>query len=349
MRWLFVVSMALSQAASPLPRVLVVGTAQGPVRAAFVEALRIQVVARAAVVEGRPLETTLLGERFEEAARLVETENAVLAVWIEEATGGDRPTRDFVVYAVGREPHRALVEVARVRADEAPDTDRALALKVGAFLDSILTAGDAAVDLARAFGKTAFPVDGGPPAVVPGASSAPGLRFVGEAGGLVAAAVPSAAVQGALGVAAGARFGRQARYGEAYAALRFFSDLDVVGPGGRVTVRDRLLLAGARVLFAGERPEARLAIGAFLEAGARFLDADGVSPGGGRGGAARTVLVVVPGAEARLGLGRAAALRLSAGLELDAVRQRFSIDDVPVYDMGRLRPTAALSLVLAAP
>jgi hypothetical protein len=34
--------------------------------------------------------------------------------------------------------HRALIEIARLRADEGPDIDRALALKVGAFVDTLL-------------------------------------------------------------------------------------------------------------------------------------------------------------------------------------------------------------------
>jgi hypothetical protein len=42
-------------------------------------------------------------------------------------------------------------------------------------------------------------------------------------------------------------------------------------------------------------------------------------------------------------------LRAAAGLEVDVVQQSFSIDGVPVYDMGRLRPTASASLVFSVP
>jgi hypothetical protein len=340
--------MMLVQGAAPAPRVLVVGTGDSPVRAAFVEALRIQVVTRAEVVEGPPLRADLLGDRFEEASRLVEAEQAVLAVWIDQSARRDQEALDFVVYAVGRQPHRALVEVARVRADEAPDTDRVLALKVGAFLDSILTTGGSDVDLTRSFGKTALPADASRtvPVLAP---SRPRARFVGEVGGVGALAVPSAVFQGGVGLSAGARLERGGHAAEAYAALRLLSDARGSGVAGSLAVSERLLLGGVRMLFFREQSGERLAIGPFLEAGVRFLDAEGTAPGGGRGSAERTVPVVAPGAEVRIGFGRALELRVFSGLEVNLIRQTFSIDGVPVYDMGRLRPTAGLSLLFAVP
>jgi hypothetical protein len=336
-----VIVTALLQGTAPPARVLVVGTGESPVPVAFVEALRIQVIARAEVVEGPPLKATLLGDRFEEASRLVEAEHAVLAVWIEQAARQDHEVLDFVVYAVGRQPHRALIEVARVRADEAPDTDRVLALKVGAFLDSILTTGGSEVDLARSFGQTALPPETARPVLH--------LAFVGEVGGIVTLATPAGVFQEGIGVAAGARLAGARRAGEAYAAFRLPTDANAAGAAGRLAVRERLLVGGARVLFFREPSRAPLAFGAFLEAGVRFLDGEATAPGGGRGSADRTVALAVTGGELRIGLGRTLALRLFAGLEVDAVRQTFSIDDVRVYDMGHVRPTAGLSFVFALP
>jgi len=315
--------------------VLVLGSESAPVRPAFLELLRIQVVKSALVEAGPPLQTTSLPDRLAEAAGLVEQQDAILAVWVEEAAAQDPSVSDFVVYAVGKERHRALIEIARLRAGEGPDIDRALALKVGAFLDMLLAERAPEVDVARSFARG----DLAPP------MARLSIRFMGEVGAVTALGITPDSVQGGLSVALGGRLGGRSWLGEAYGALLVLTDIDVTGSAGRLSVSEQVLAGGVRALHLRRR----FALGGFFQAGARLLDAKGTSPPGGRGTLSRTVALLLWGAEARFELASRIALRGAAGLELDLTRQSFSIDGARASDLGRLRPLAMLSFVLAAP
>jgi hypothetical protein len=123
------------------------------------------------------------------------------------------------------------------------------------------------------------------------------------------------------------------------------TDADAHGPGGNVSLEEQVVGGGARALAL----RGRVAFGGFLELTARLLDAQGTSPAGGRGAVSRAVPALLGGGEARLGLGSQLALRAALGLEVGLRRQTFSIDDNPVSDLGRLRPTGALSIVFSTP
>jgi hypothetical protein len=332
----------LPASAEPLPRVVVLPSEQSPVVPTFVEALRIQVVNRADVVVGPPLRSQSLGARLREASRLVGEGQATLAIWIEESSSQEPSVREFIVYGVGRQEHRALIEVARIRADEAPDTMRALALKVGAFIDTVLAVKERGPELARGIDG-----EGPPPAPLPESRSR--SSFVAEVGALGAISTTSAGAQGGLAVAAGARLDRGAQLLELYAGLGLLTDLHVDSAAGDLTVREKRVVGGVRALFVPEQVRPRVAFGALVEGGARLLTADGVSPSGGRGGVGRTVPVLAFGGEARLLLGASAALRAAIGLEVEATRQTFDIDEVPAADLGRVRPMAMISLVFSVP
>jgi hypothetical protein len=337
---------ALSASAGSLPRVVVLPSDQSPVVPAFVEALRIQVVNRAEVVVGPPLRSHSLGDRLPEASRLVGDGHAALAIWIEESSSQEPSVREFVVYAVGKQEHRALIEVARIRADEAPDTMRALALKVGAFIDTVLATKGGAPELGRGLEAERPPGAEVAPAPLESRSR---LRFVAEVGAQGAISTSSSGAQGGLGVAAGARLDRGEQLFELYGGLGLFGDLHIDGAAGALTVREKRVVGGARALFVPGRLPPRLAFGALVEGGARLLTADGVSPSGGRGSVDRAVPVLAFGGEARLLLGASAALRASLGLEVEATRQTFGIDGVAAADLGRLRPIGAISLIFSVP
>jgi len=342
------VTLASLSAPPALPRVVVLPSDQSPVVPTFAEALRIQVVDRAEVVVGPPLRTQSLGDRLPEAAREVESSQATLAIWIEESSSREPSVREFVVYAVGTQEHRALIEVARIRADEAPDTMRALALKVGAFIDTVLSSRDRPPDLARAL-ESEHPPSAAPAPTPPPEGNPPRVRFIAEVGGLAAIATTSVGLQGGLAIGVGARLDRGSGLFELYGGFDLLTDLQVRGTAGDLTVREKRVVGGARALLAPRRYRGRVALGALVEGGARLLGAEGVSPSGGRGSVDRSVPLVVFGGEARLGFSESAALRASIGLEVDASRQTFAIDDIAAADLGRIRPMCALSLIFSVP
>src|SRR5262245_45570754 len=90
---LFVTFATSPAGAGLLPRVVVLPSDPAFVAPAFVEALRIQVVNRAEVVVGPPLEGQSLGDRLPEASRLVGEGQAALAIWIEESSSKEPSVR----------------------------------------------------------------------------------------------------------------------------------------------------------------------------------------------------------------------------------------------------------------
>jgi len=339
------ITAALMLPAAPLPRVIVLGQDHLTARATFVEALRIQVTGLAAVDERPALASGSLGDRLDEAAAMVGKERAILAIWIDQAASKDRSGTDFVVYAVGKDRDRALIEIARLRADEGPDIDRALALKVGEFLDKVLADRPVEVDVARTFSeKTIAPSAdrATPPRHVGGP---PLLHFVADVGAVVAIGTASTGVQSGLAISAGARLEHGSWYAEILAGLRLMTDADVSNASGRLLMHEKMVSGGARLLGLHDR----FAFGGFFEAGARMLEADGTSPVGGRGTASRTIPALAFGGESRVALSGTAGVRAAMGLEVDVQRQTFSIDGLPVSDLGRVRPTGSISVVFSIP
>ncbi len=339
------VAAALMLPAAPLPRVLVLGQDHLAPRPTFVEALRIQATGLAAVDAGPTLGSTTVGDRLDEAAAMAGKERAILALWIEQAASKDRSGLDFVVYAVGKDRGRALIEVARLRAEEGPDLDRALALKVGEFLDTLLAAHPTEVDVARTFAEKAIAPSTEPSSLPQKPAESLIVRFVGDVGAVVAIGTASTGVQSGLAVSAGARLGRRTWFAEACGGLRLLTDADVSNLSGRLVMHEKMMSGALRLVGLYDR----FAFGGFVEGGGRLLDAEGTSPTGGRGAVSRTVPALAFGGEARVALSGSAAVRAGAGLEVDVKRQTFSIDGLPVSDLGRLRPTGALSVVFSIP
>lgn len=315
------------------PRVVVLGSDAEAPRTSFVQTLTIQLSGEARVETGPQLAAGSLPDRLAEAAGILAERDATLGVWIDVAEADPR-TFDLVLYAVGRRRDVALVKVARVEVAEGDDVDRALALKVGEFLDEMLTVEDPGSRLERVVVE------------VPVRAPAPAERSTGALGGFVemgvGGALGGAARQSALLVEAGLRVARGSRIIEVAAALRAPNAVDVAGPDGRVIVEERAAAIEARAFVR----DGRLAAGLHGAVGARVLDAVGIAGDGATGRERRIVPVAGGGVEGRCWLGRRLALRVSAGVELALIDQRFAIDGREVVAIGEVRATAQLSLVI---
>jgi hypothetical protein len=325
LRTLLVIAATLgtvTSAAHAQPRVLVMRRAEGPDRPAFDQALRIQLVGEAELSTGPPLGGETLPDRVEEAAAAVGREDAVIGAWLESGeTRGE-----LHLFIVGRRRQRALIEVARLPADQGPDVDRTLALKVREVLDSVLASQSERADVAGALdtvgGRGRFTV---------------ALGFF--------AATPSGSVDHQLGASLGAHLGLPLGplMAEAAVGMRFPTDLSASrGRVGRVSI-DELSPWLDLHLHGGDGD---LRVGGYAGVVLRVLMAEGVTDAGTVGTATVLAPALGLGAEGRLRLGDWLWLGLGLGGELTLHRPAFSLNRREVADVGRLRAVGQLSLVI---
>jgi hypothetical protein len=331
--WLLLVSLlalSLPAFAAPDVRVMLLQTDGGADRSAFLDALQIQLARKAIVSTGPELPAGPSSTRIERVARIIAMDGVKLAVWVDAGLATEDGSREFVLYAVGREQDTTVVRTARVHGVDGPEINRALALKVGELLD-------ASPPLAVQ--------DAGQPQIATQAQGGEGIGLVLELGLVGAMGAGSDAIQSGLLAAFGASWQSPRWRGEGYAAFRWMADSEFEAPAGHADVSEVALSVGARVLLG----RGRLVAGGHVELGARLLDASGMAADGRDGGAWRAVPTLLGGAELRLALVAPLSLRAAAGVELALIHQRFAFEGSAVADFGRIRPTASLSLVLAAP
>jgi hypothetical protein len=299
--------------------VLVLGVPEQPGNEGFVAALRIQLAGRGEVTAGPVLDGRTLPARVEEARAAARAQGAGLAVWVERARvegGGE----EVLLVVVGEAEGRAVVQVFRVPGGPPADTERALALKVGSVLDALITTG----------AKHAL-VERPPPLELPRprVAWAPWL-----AAGLAGSSSPGERdLTGALVLRGGA-------YKEAWALgaeLRLGLGDTWANAAGDVSTRE---LDTTAVVALGELPGGLTVVAG---AGARLVRGAGTSYGGTEG----TAWVALP--LARLALEKSwdvGMLALTSGLDVSVatVRQRFSINDFEVADLGRFRAGLTLTL-----
>lgn len=315
-------------AAGPEERAVIVLPAgsDGATAAELAAALRVHLGGGAAVELGAPLGAQTLGERFAHASSLVTGGGALLVVWVERVAGAGAHD-DYVVYAVGRDPSRALVEVVRVPADGRAGAVRIMALKVSSLIDLLRVAAAGPADVEAAFVRaSAAPAAGGAAifAELGGAAVGPGGDVGPRPGALAAAGLELARGSGALSVHLS---GRLARVG-------------VADEGRDLEVDEVAITVGLRAL----RRRGRFAAGLGIDLGAWIFAARGTA--GGRTDKALSVIpTVAVAAEGRASLTRRLELRLALGAEVDAIRQRFLLLREPAADLGRWRPMATLSAV----
>jgi hypothetical protein len=304
-------------------------------RPGFVTALRIELgMSTEVIVE--PPHGAELGrlDRIERGTRVLEERSALLALWLE--IEGD----EAVITTVGPREGRAVVDVVRMPAEDSPDFDRGLALKVSDVLDSVRAARDTA--LGQTLVEPVEPVV--EPRVEPQPTAAPEPGRVGltlDASGRIALSNGSALFAGGGGVALGLRL----RAG--MLALEPFVDLVIYGPvvlasgsQGEVEAFELVPSAGARLVVDLSPVE----LGGAVSAGARVLLADGRTLLGAEGSEVAAIPAFLLAALARLELFQGLFASLVVGVELGTIQQRFLLNEIPVADAGTLRFVTALGL-----
>jgi hypothetical protein len=279
-----------------------------------------------------------LSERLEDAARLARTGDVVLVVWMEWSAPPSSDPIDVVVYAVGRNPERALVEVARLPRIDRPEDHRALALKVANLLDLVL-----------AEGRTAPALLGTPQVAPPESRETPTRSsFSMEIGGVGASPGGDVDHQGGLHVGVGTSVARGHWRVGPYLAARWMSDLEATNAVGELRLDEIDAGVGGRLLAR----RGRFAGGFGAELCGRFIRAHARSSSGRTDARVRVVPALRAGVEGRLALAEHAdtlQLRLFAGAELSLVRQRFSILELPAAALGRARAVGEIALVVSVP
>jgi hypothetical protein len=305
-------------AAADPPIVVLVHAADGPALPALASELRVHA--------GRAIDVQTV-ERAEpalalaaHAADIVDARGATAVVWVATVPGDG-----VLVFAAGRWPGRALIELVRLPAATPPEeVERTVALKLAALLDAVL----AAQPVAAALGlPVAAPVVGVPRA---GAADA-GPAFELGAGAL--------ATTGDLGWVA--RTSARAGYGFAAGAWTIAPTLAarwqparaVTATPGRVDVQT----AGGELGLRISRP---VAPGWRADAGVHLaLDvaiARGVTPDGRAGDASIVEARVGGEVGVRRTLTDDLAIAAAVVADVAATDQRFLLDGVPVADLGVL-------------
>ena len=147
-RWLAIATIVLAaRAAAAESRVVIVETKDAPV----LPALAVQVRTYA----GRPVAITVVRNEAAasatfaaDAAKVVEEYDASIVVWVAAVPTAATDERVFLVYAAGRWPGRALIELIRFDITSAPEeVERTIALKIAGLLDSVTAARPAGASL----------------------------------------------------------------------------------------------------------------------------------------------------------------------------------------------------------
>ena len=316
-------------------RVVVLSTSDGD-SAGFVSALRIQLVGAGAVEEGPTLEGRGTAENIAQATALVSEGRYSLAVWVEKgvANGGER---DYVLYVVGQKQGRALVEVFRLPEAEGAAADRALAIKVREVLDALLFAPAAEPETVS---EWVSPEPPPPPVVIAGVSPARAPSWLAELEVRAVVAVPESEVEPSVLAAGGRRWFLGRWSVDAFGGVELGAGLAVESAEGEVETSVSGAVAGARAMTTWSE----LSFGVSAVGALRRVSGKGTTPQGTTG----TESVWIPSIGAAVEVRWPASGRLqgkaSLGSEVALVRQFFAVNDQPVADLGRLRPSAALGI-----
>lgn len=294
-----------------------------PPRPGLSAALRIQLVGAALVEAHDAPVATGLARRVRAASELADAEGALLVVWAEPTLALPDGSHEVVLYVVGHDQGRALVEVVRVQGGDSPDVDRSLALKVREVVDEVrrnraLAAGSGLML------TPAEPARGG---------HGPTLGLGLALGPLSGLAQWGARVHGGIAVVDGPlRF-------SGLLALSWHPEVDAQGDGARVSVAEVAPGLLARVGFRTRAVWLGLRAGAALS----FIEAQAVSARGS-GEASVRVVSFVTGLEIEVPIADGIGLVAAVELQTRARRQRFAVLGDAFVDLGRVRPLALLAV-----
>jgi hypothetical protein len=309
-------------------RVLVFRTAQSPSRPGLVDALRIQLAGKASVEIGGELSGSALTDRIYQAVASVRKQKAALAVWVQGPVRLSDGSQELILYLVGENQGRAVVEVLRVPGGAGPEADRTLSLKTREVLDNILDDDRSSSLLRASRGRETV-------------AASSGWGWLLDLGLEVGSQPGSDLGQWGLGMGAGARLRISDLSLAAQGLFRFFPSVEIESEQGRVSYRE----LGPGLAILGLLHASPLAVGLQLGSLLRLVDAKGMTPAGETGSRQELVPVLFSLFQVELELGLRFASRIGAGLEINLRRQRFAVNGREVADLGRVRPMAQAALV----
>jgi hypothetical protein len=118
------------------PRVVIVETQDGPALPAL--ATQVQTYAGRSIAVSTVRDDGTSSTFASRASRVVEERDATVVVWVAVVAADVGGDRTFLVYAAGRWPGRALIELVRIDGRTEPgDVERTIALKIAALLDAV--------------------------------------------------------------------------------------------------------------------------------------------------------------------------------------------------------------------
>lgn len=319
----------------PLPRVLVLDTEQ-PAPQGFVDALKIQAAGVAEITAGGKIEGTLT-EKVASVEAPLANEHASVGVWVETANDV------HVVYVVTRRRNRVLVEVVRLPGGESPETDRALAIKVRDVLDLLFAGAGGEPDVTATLR---------PPPVrasthrQPVATPEPSWWWLLQ-GGFAGVTKGNGSTSGEVGaaLASGVRHGSRSLFFEGLAGAWLLNGTDRSSNAASVRTRELELSLSFRALVASRL----FAGGLHVDGVMRVVAAHGTAANGDTGDATPVVPLVRIGPELRWRVIPNLDVRVAGGFDLALRRQRFSVVGEEITDLGTLRASYEVGVVVALP
>jgi len=314
-------------------RVVLLQDPAAPPGSGLASALRIQLTGAADVDVRDVPQDVGVSLRIQAASLLAQADDVLVAVWAEPAVEVGGGAREAVLYVVGHEQGRALVEIVRVPGGEGPDVDRTLALKVRELVDEVRAnrAQAAANDLTLE------------PAAATVARSEPAWGARVLLAGALAPLSGSDLGQWGARLAAGPAWRDGALRISGLAELTVFPELELGAAAGQA----RLFELAPGLLGHAQWRQGAVWIG--LRAGlfVSVLAAQGQSARG-RGEAREIAPSWLAGVDVELPIGDGVGLAAAVDLQARIRRQRFSIDENEVVDLGRLRPVVSIALTWSA-
>jgi hypothetical protein len=315
----------LARTAYAEPGVVLVETRDSPPLPALASQVELHATHRASVqtLDERAADPMTYAAR---ASQLVASGAASIVIWIARVDHG------FLVFAAGRWPGRAMIELVRVdEGIEPAELERTIALKIAGLLDTLLAR---QVSVRAALGV-------GPGDARPGAAAPARWRI--EVAGLVVREPHQRRLDGRTALSVSRAWTAGAFRLAPTLAAHWQPSGTIEGAGGHAS----LIEFGSAVAVEAGRRLGPLQVFARPRFAVAALLAKGESDDGRRGEA--TVLAPYIGLEvgARREISGSAWVGLTVGGELATIHHEFLIDDETILDLGRARFQVGLSLAVS--
>lgn len=312
----------------PLDEVILAHDGAETPRPELLLALRIQLTG---VANARTHSLTLPSStpsRIDAVSAVARAENALLAVWVEGPVRGADGSGEAVLYAVGQNRERALLEVIRVSGGAGPDLDRTLALKVREIVDQLREARSAGATQQLELVLSAPPPE-------------PTWQAGAALGAVASPLQGSEAGQWGAYAAAGPLLGSATWRLAGGAELMFMPRVDIHRGDARVGIQE---LAPGLWLRAQSK-QGPLWLGLRTGFALSFIAVDGrANADAPTDEASVRVASCRIGADAELPLAAGVGLLLGVDLQMRWQRRHFAVDREEAADLGIVRPLFSLAL-----